>query len=181
MMSPPIAAPHAGQRVMQRLDALAEITETPGSLTRRYLTPTHAAAMQQVATWMHEAGMTTRIDSLGTVIGRIEGAKPGAAALMLGSHIDTVVDAGKYDGNLGVVAGIEVADALRSAGLRHAIEVVAFGDEEGVRFPSNLLSSRALSGAVTAADLAAADAEGVTVAGALKRLGLDRSSPCGCE
>lgn len=167
------AALNLGQRVMHRLDALARITETPGALTRRYLTAAHAEAMQQVAAWMREAGMATRIDALGTVIGRLEGEGPGAPALVLGSHIDTVVDAGKYDGNLGVISGIEAASALRTASLRHAIEVVAFGDEEGVRFPSHLLSSRAMTGAVTAEELATADADGVTVADALKALGLD--------
>lgn len=170
-----------GKRVMRRLDALAAITETPGALTRRYLTPTHHEAMQQVAAWMQEAGMATRIDAIANVIGRIEGARAGAPAILIGSHIDTVADAGKYDGNLGVIAGIEAAAALRGAGLRHAVEVVAFGDEEGVRFPSHLLSSRALTGAVKASELATADAEGVTVRQALVQLGLDPAGLGKCK
>jgi allantoate deiminase len=170
-----------GKRVMRRLDALAAITEAPGALTRRYLTPTHHEAMQQVAAWMQEAGMATRIDAIANVIGRIEGARAGAPAILIGSHIDTVADAGKYDGNLGVIAGIEAAAALRGAGLRHAVEVVAFGDEEGVRFPSHLLSSRALTGAVKASELATADAEGVTVRQALVQLGLDPAGLGKCK
>lgn len=162
-----------GKRVMRRLDTLAEVTETPGALTRRYLTPAHHKAMQQVVAWMQEAGMATRVDAIANVFGRIEGSGAGAPAILIGSHIDTVADAGKYDGNLGVIAGIEAAAALRGAGLRHAVEVVAFGDEEGVRFPSHLLSSRALTGAVKASELATVDAEGVTVQQALVKLGLD--------
>lgn len=175
------SAPALGQRLMRRLDVLAAISETPGALTRRFLTPAHHAAMQQVAAWMQEAGMSTRIDAIANVTGRIEGAKANAPALLIGSHIDTVADAGRYDGNLGVIAGIEAAAALRGAGLRHAVEVVAFGDEEGVRFPSHLLSSRALSGAVKPAELDAADAEGVTVRQALKLLRLDADALATCK
>ena len=170
-----------GKRVMQRLDALAEITETPGALTRRYLTPAHQAAMAQVAAWMQDAGMMTRIDAIANVTGRLEGARTGAPAILIGSHIDTVADAGKYDGNLGVIAGIEAAAALHGAGLRHAVEVIAFGDEEGVRFPSHLLSSRALAGAVKPAELETADAEGVTVRQALQQFGLDPAALGACK
>jgi allantoate deiminase len=173
--------PDLGKRVMRRLDALAAVTETPGALTRPFLTPAHRAAMQQVEAWMKEAGMTTRIDAIANVIGRLDGARADAPAILIGSHIDTVADAGKYDGNLGVIAGIEAAAALRGAGLRHAVEVVAFGDEEGVRFPSHLLSSRALTGTVKAKELETADADGVTVRDALKRLGLDPAALGSCK
>lgn len=170
-----------GKRVMERLDELAQISETPGALTRRFLTPAHAKAMDQVAAWMRDAGMTVRIDPIANVIGRLEGAKPGAPAILIGSHIDTVIDAGKYDGNLGVIAGIEAAAALaRDAQLSHAVEVIAFGDEEGVRFPSHLLSSRSLTGTVDAKELEATDAQGVSVKAALEALGhaADRLGQC---
>ncbi|RZI39006.1 M20/M25/M40 family metallo-hydrolase, partial [Herbaspirillum sp. HC18] len=136
---------------MRRLDALASCSETDGALTRRFLTPAHRTAMIKVEAWMRDAGMTVRIDPMANVIGRLEGARAGASALLLGSHIDTVADAGKYDGNLGVVAAIEAVAALScdARKLVHAVEVIAFGDEEGVRFPSHLLSSRAITGAVT--------------------------------
>jgi len=171
----------AGARVMQRLEDLAAITETPGSLMRRYLTPAHHKAMQQVEAWMREAGLSTRIDAVANVIGRLEGAKPDAPAILIGSHIDTVADAGKYDGNLGVVAGIEAAAALRGAGLRHAVEVIAFGDEEGVRFPSHLLSSRALTGAVKPSELETVDADGVSAREALMKLRLDPGGLRACR
>jgi allantoate deiminase len=162
-----------GKRVMERLDALAEISEMPGALTRRFLTPAHAKAMEQVSAWMRDAGMSVRVDAMASVIGRIEGQQTGAPAILIGSHIDTVIDAGKYDGNLGVISGIEAAAALarEAKPLRHAIEVVAFGDEEGVRFPSHLLSSRSLTGAVRAKELDAVDADGVSVKAALAGVG----------
>lgn len=171
-----------GTRVMERLDALARCSESPDALTRRFLTPAHREAMSQVEAWMRDAGMTVRIDPIANVIGRREGARPDAPAILLGSHIDTVVDAGKYDGNFGVVAAIEAVAALAESGhqLAHSLEVVAFGDEEGVRFPSHLLSSRALTGAVTPDLLDVADADGVSVRQALAAFGLDpgRISEC---
>ena len=167
---------------MVRLDALGTITETPGILTRRYLTPAHAAAMQQVQAWMGAAGMGTRIDAVGNVIGRYEGRAAGAPALLLGSHIDTVVDAGHYDGALGVVAAIVAVDELMRTGerLAHAVEIVAFGDEEGVRFPTRLLTSRALTGAIEAKDFDVRDARGVSVREALEAIGGDANAYRDC-
>ena len=167
---------------MVRLDALGTITETPGILTRRYLTPAHAAAMQQVQAWMGAAGMGTRIDAVGNVIGRYEGRAAGAPALLLGSHIDTVVDAGRYDGALGVVAAIVAVEELMRTGerLAHAVEIVAFGDEEGVRFPTRLLTSRALTGAIEAKDFDVRDARGVSVREALEAIGGDANAYRDC-
>lgn len=172
-----------GKRVMDRLDSLSEISESPGALTRRFLTPAHARAMRQVETWMQEAGLQVRVDPIANVIGRLEGRSPGAPAILIGSHIDTVIDAGKYDGNLGVVAGIEAAAALASGPekLEHAVEVIAFGDEEGVRFPSHLLSSRSLTGAVRARDLDVVDADGISVQAALQSMGLARGGLAACK
>ncbi len=144
-----------GPALMARLDALAAFTEVPGQLTRRYLTPAHVGAMGQVRAWMEEAGMQVRLDAVCNVIGRYEAKKPGAPAILLGSHIDTVVDAGKYDGNLGVLAAIAAVGDMAARGERldHAIEVVAFGEEEGVRFPTHLLTSSALVGTLEPAHL----------------------------
>jgi allantoate deiminase len=162
-----------GPPLMARLDALAALTEVPGQLTRRYLTPAHVAAMRQVQAWMEEAGMQVRVDAVCNVIGRYEGKAPGAAALMLGSHIDTVVDAGRYDGNLGVLAAIAAVGDLarRNERLDHAIEVVAFGEEEGVRFPTHLLTSSALAGTLEPATFDARDGDGVSVREALAAAG----------
>lgn len=164
-----------GARVMARLDELAGFTAEPGRLTRLYLTPEHAAAAERVRVWMEEAGMSARIDAVGNVAGRYEGREPGAPALLLGSHLDTVRDAGKYDGNLGVVAAIEAVAALHAAGERppFAVEVLAFGDEEGVRFPVTLSGSRAVAGTFDPKALAARDAQGVTLEDALIAWGGD--------
>jgi allantoate deiminase len=154
---------------MARLEALAAFTEVPGQLTRRYLSPAHVEAMGQVQAWMQEARMQVRVDAVCNVVGRYEGQARGAPAIILGSHIDTVVDAGKYDGNLGVLASIAVVGDLASRGERldHAIEVVAFGEEEGVRFPTHLLTSSALVGSVAPASFDTRDAGGVSVREAL--------------
>jgi allantoate deiminase len=166
--------PAYGDALMQRLDTLAAITDDPGKLTRLYLSAAHVKAAAQVETWMIHAGLSVRRDALGTVIGRLEGATPGLPALVLASHIDTVRDAGRYDGNLGVLAAIAAVEAVaghQGQPRAFAIEVMAFGDEENVRFPTRLLSSRALTGAVAPAELDARDADGRSVAEDLPLIG----------
>ena len=164
----------SGARLMQRLDALARFSsEGPDRLTRLYLTPEHRAAASQLGTWMREAGLAVSMDAAGTLIGRLEGAAPDAPVLLLGSHIDTVRNAGKYDGALGVLVAIEAVGRLRASGkaLAFAIEVLAFGDEEGVRFPMTLAGSRAMAGSFDPASLGCADADGVSLREALKVFG----------
>jgi allantoate deiminase len=163
----------SGASVMARLEALAAFSSEEGALTRLYLTPEHKAAALQVQAWMTEAGLAARIDAVGNVVGRYEGRAPGLPALLLGSHIDTVRNAGRYDGNLGVVAAIEAVAALHAAGERLpcAIEVLAFGDEEGVRFPSTLTGSRAIAGNLDPAALDARDTDGMSVREALQAFG----------
>src|SRR4051794_2363792 len=136
-----------GRRVMAMIDDLAQHTDEIGRLTRLYLSPAHRAAADSTLEFMRAAGLKTHIDALGSVVGRLEGADPSAPALLIGSHIDSVVDAGRYDGNLGVVLGIVVIEALKAEGITPScsIEVVAFGDEENVRFPTNLSTSYALA------------------------------------
>jgi allantoate deiminase len=161
-------------RIMERCDALARHSELPGGLTRVFLSPQWRAAAEQVLAWMREAGMQARIDAIGNASGRYEGAAPGAPCLMLGSHLDTVRDAGRYDGMLGVVSAIECVDALNRRGSRlpFAIEVVGFGDEEGVRFGTTLLGSRAVAGSLAPDVLETRDAQGVSIAEALRGAGL---------
>src|SRR5262245_20977998 len=164
-----------GPALMRRLDALGTITEIPGQLTRRYLSPAHLAAMRQAEAWMVEAGMSVRTDPLFSLFGRYEGKTPGAPAIMIGSHLDTVVDAGRYDGGLGVLAAIAVVEELLRTGERldHAVEAAAFGEEEGSRFPTHILTSSALIGPVKPALLDAKDADGMTVREALAAAGGD--------
>jgi allantoate deiminase len=161
--------------IMSRLDALAAISAEAGAITRLYLTPEQARANALVMGWMREAGLSPRIDAAGNVVGRAEGSVPGAPALVIGSHLDTVRDAGRFDGPLGVVTGIACVGALLREGRRppFAIEVVGFADEEGTRFDAALIGSRAFAGTLDPAVMARADGQGITVASALRGAGLD--------
>ncbi|GEO00663.1 Zn-dependent hydrolase [Novosphingobium sediminis] len=147
---------------MARCEALAvpPFSDSAEGLTRTYLSPAYNAAQEQIAAWMAEAGMAVRRDAAANLIGRFEGRESGAPALVIGSHIDSVRNAGAYDGPLGVLLGIEAVAAL---GERppFAIEVYAFGDEEGSRFPAAMLTSRAVAGSLDPAALDVADRDGV--------------------
>lgn len=162
-----------GQAIADRLVELAAISDEPNNLTRLYLGPAHRTAADLVAKWMRAAGMTTRIDALGTVVGRYRARDSGPRTLMLGSHIDTVRNAGRFDGPLGVVTAIEVVKAASESGKRFpfAIEVVAFGDEEGVRFASTLGGSKALAGRFDFKALDEVGDDGVSRRQALKAFG----------
>jgi len=165
----------AGRRLMARLDEFAQFTDEPGRLTRLYLSPSYRRACECFAEWMRAIGLEPEIDPAGNVHARYEGNRPRAPALMVGSHIDTVRDAGRYDGNLGALAALAVVEQLAESGERldHAIDVVAFGDEEGVRFPTTMTGSRALAGLVPADALGKRDADGVSLREALTRFGGD--------
>lgn len=174
--SAPVPPVHdIGAEIMARADALAAISEQADGLTRRYLSPEHARANALVAKWMQDAGMTARIDAVGNVVGRYEGLGADAPALFLGSHLDTVADAGRYDGMLGVITAISCIGALHRSGERFdfAIEVLGFGDEEGLRYQSTLLGSRAVAGNFDPALLARCDQNGVSMADAMRAFGLD--------
>jgi len=162
-------------RIMQRCDALARHSELPGGLTRVFLSREARAATDLVLGWMREAGMEAKLDAIGNAQARYEGARAGLPCLMMGSHLDTVRDAGKYDGMLGVVTAIECVHALNAAGKRLpvAIEIVGFGDEEGVRFGTTLLGSRAVAGIFDESALRAKDASGKSMREALVEFGLD--------
>ena len=134
----------AARRVLERADELATFTEVPGTITRPLASPALDGAMARVAEWMREAGLETRRDALGNLAGR-----RGDASVVMGSHLDSVANAGRYDGILGVLVALEVAAALTDVPL----EVVAFADEDGLRFTSNFLGSRAYLGRLTDEDL----------------------------
>ncbi len=180
-----VSGGEAGRRAVARCDRLGAppYSEDASVLIRPFLTPSHARALDLVTQWMVEAGMTTRLDPIGNLIGRYEGAASGAPALLIGSHIDSVHDAGRYDGILGIMLGIETVQALHDAGRRlpFAIEVIAFGDEEGSRFPASMVCSRALGHGVDPAALALADDRGVTLAQALTDFGLDPDKAAGAR
>jgi allantoate deiminase len=167
--------PIDAHRIMRRADALARCSELPDGLTRVCLSSEMRAAYDLVRDWMTEAGMTVRVDAIGNVIGRYEGDRPGAPCLLTGSHLDTVRNAGRYDGMLGVITPIECVHALHTAGRRlpFAIEVVGFCDEEGVRFATTFLGSRAIAGTFDPKALDAKDRDGRTMREAIRDFGLD--------
>src|SRR6266700_5914536 len=171
----PSLDPSLGQEIVRRIDALSAISETPDHLTRIFLTPEHRAAADLLLSWMREAGMRAHMDAIGNVCGRYEGDRPGLPCLMLGSHYDTVHDAGKWDGPLGLLTAISCVADLNRRGRRSpfAIEVTGFADEEGVRFASTLLGSRAVAGTFDESVLGKTDTAGVTMREALARFGLD--------
>ena len=164
-----------GQEIVGRINALAAISESPGNLTRLFLTPEHRAAADLIMSWMVEAGMSARLDAIGNVCGRYEGEQPRSPCLMLGSHYDTVRDAGKWDGPLGLITAISCVADLNRRGRRlpFAIEVTGFADEEGVRFASTLLGSRAIAGTFNESVLATRDSSGKSVREALIEFGLN--------
>jgi allantoate deiminase len=164
-----------GEDVVRRINALAAISETPGQLTRIFLTSEHRAAADLLLQWMKAAGMAAHLDAIGNVCGRYEGERPGLPCLMLGSHYDTVRDAGKWDGPLGLITAIScVADLhRRNVRLPFAVEVTGFADEEGVRYASTLLGSRAVAGTFDESVLSVKDQAGIAMRDALVAFGLD--------
>ncbi|MDQ0510849.1 allantoate amidohydrolase [Ancylobacter amanitiformis] len=168
-MSVPLDIAALGARAAAMIEELGAISESPDHLTRFFLTPQHRRAADLVATWMREAGLDVSEDALGTVRGHWHPAGPAAPRLLIGSHIDTVAEAGKYDGAMGVVLGILALGIISKAGLSrpYGIDVLAFGDEEGTRFPTTLSASAAVAGIFAPASLAMRDADGVSYRDAL--------------
>lgn len=160
-----------GARAEAMLAQLGTISSEPQRLVRLYLSPEHRKAADLVGAWMREAGMAVSEDALGTVRGHWHPEKK--KRLLIGSHIDTVIDAGKYDGPLGVVAGILAVRELaeRNVDLPFGIDVLAFGDEEGSRFRTTLAGSSACAGVFDRSSLAFPDRNGISLADAIKAYG----------
>jgi allantoate deiminase len=159
--------------VMERCNTLAACTEEPDRITRPFASDAMRRAHVYVHEWMRRAGMTVERDNIGNLRGRYEGT--GASTLLLGSHLDSVRDAGKYDGPLGVLVAIAAVQQLHDAGRRlpFGLKVLAFADEEGLRFGSTYLGSRAIAGGSSEEDLRRTDADGVTMAEAVRAFGGD--------
>jgi allantoate deiminase len=170
-----MAEQDAARRVMARCARLARYSEEPDRLTRRFGSPPMREVNALVAGWMRDADMTTRQDAIGNLIGRYEAAQAGARTLLLGSHLDTVRDAGKYDGPLGVLTALAAVERLHAAGRRlpYALEVPAFADEEGLRYHTAYLGSKAYTGTLDPAALDLTDADGIPLAEAIRAFGGD--------
>jgi allantoate deiminase len=164
-----------GQEIARYIEKLALFSESKDQLTRVFLSPEHRQAAELLIAWMRDAGMSTAMDPIGNVVGRYEGQDRDAPTLLLGSHFDTVRNAGKWDGPLGVATAIACVSHLNRQNTRlpYAIEVVAFADEEGTRFSSTLLGSRAFAGRWDRAVLSKPDRSGVRMSDAMHAFGLD--------
>ena len=158
-----------GLRAETMVNSLGTVSAAPDHLVRLFLTSEHRRAADRVAAWMREAGLEVREDALGTVRGRLSGQS--GKRLLIGSHIDTVINAGMYDGPFGVIAGILAAEHLKSKNLPFGIDVLAFGDEEGSRFPATLASSSACAGIFRTETLKLADRNGVKLEDAIRAYG----------
>jgi allantoate deiminase len=155
---------------------IAKFSEQPGCTTRTFLSPPMRDAHQFLGAWMERLGMRVSVDSAGNLHGRYAAAALGAPSLLIGSHLDTVPCAGAFDGVLGVVLGVALVESLRGRHLPFDLEIVAFSEEEGVRFGVPFIGSRALVGRLDADLLAAKDAAGVSVAQAIRDFNLDVSA-----
>jgi allantoate deiminase len=161
------------KEILERCDELALLTEEAGRITRTFLSHPMRDAHQLLGFWMRDAGLNVRVDALGNVIGRLEGRNP--KTLLIGSHVDTVPNAGRFDGILGVMVGIAMAKAISSSGQTPAfsLEVIAFSEEEGVRFATPFLGSRAVVGTFSPELLEKKDQAGISVDQAIRDFGLE--------
>ena len=166
--------------ILRRIDELATISEdaTGATLTRRFGTPAFVRGRELVQGWFKAAGLETRLDGIGNLRGRLASARPGAKTFVLASHIDTVVNAGKYDGPLGVLMGLDLVESVIQQGtqLPFHLELMAFSDEEGVRFHTTYLGSKVVTGAFEPALLQKTDADGITLAQAIADMGGDAAT-----
>src|SRR5690242_297677 len=170
---------------MQRIETLAKISDDTDCLTRTFCSPAMRRANALVGSWMCEAGMAVRTDAIGNIVGRYPAALPKSKIrnrkskiLLLGSHLDTVRNAGKFDGPLGVLIAIACVQRLRDLKIKlpYQIEVIGFGDEEGVRYQSTYLGSRVLAGTFNSRHLKRLDANGISMAEAIRSFGGDSNA-----
>jgi allantoate deiminase/N-carbamoyl-L-amino-acid hydrolase len=167
-----------GGAIIAMAEDLARFSEIPDGLTCSYLTPTHIATAARIRDFMLAAGLTVHGDAVGNVVGVLPGDGRTPRRLLTGSHYDTVINAGKYDGRLGILLPIAVAGAMRRAGMRlpYALEIIAFAEEEGVRFKSTFLGSRAVAGQFEPDVLQSIDAQGITLQAAMAAAGHDAAA-----
>src|SRR6266487_1532318 len=163
----------SARTVMERCEILASYSEESDRLTRRFASKAMQQVNETVIAWMYAAGMTVEQDNIGNLIGRYEASHAGTKTLLLGSHLDTVRDAGKYDGPLGVTIALACVERLnaRQVRLPFAIEVLAFADEEGLRYNNAYLGSKFMTGTLDPKVLYLTDTEGITMAEAIRSFG----------
>lgn len=166
--------------ILARIEQLAAISEdaSGATVTRRFGTPAFVQGRDLVQSWFEAAGLETRLDGIGNLRGRLASEQPGAKTFVLASHIDTVVNAGKYDGPLGVLMGLNLVENIIQQGIKlpFNLELIAFSDEEGVRFHTTYLGSKVVTGAFDPATLYKTDAQGITLAQAIRDMGGDANA-----
>src|SRR5262249_16559565 len=164
-----------GKRIMELAERLAQWSEVSEGLTCTYLSPAHRSVAAEIRNWMREAGLITEVDEVANVIGRYAAADPAARTLIMASHYDTVRNAGKYDGRLGILTALVLVEHLKRVGrkLPFPLDVIAFLEEEGVRFWSSFLGSRPVAGRFDGKLLERRDADGHTLAAVMRDAGLD--------
>jgi OHCU decarboxylase len=167
-----------GGAIIAMAEDLARFSETPDGLTCSYLTPAHIGTAARIRDFMLAAGLTVHGDAVGNVVGVLPGDGTTPRHLLTGSHYDTVINAGKYDGRLGILLPIAVAGAIRRAGLHlpYPLEIIAFAEEEGVRFKSTFLGSRALAGQFEPEVLESVDTQGISLRAAMTAAGHDAAA-----
>ncbi|GAA3995204.1 allantoate amidohydrolase [Hymenobacter fastidiosus] len=161
------------EKVLARIHELAAISEDPDGITRTFGTPAFLRGRALVRGWFEAAGLSTRLDGIGNVRGRLVSPDPRAKTFVMASHIDTVVNAGKFDGPLGVLLGLDLLENLlaRQAELPFHLELIAFSDEEGVRFHTTYLGSKVVAGSFDQGLLSKTDAAGISLAQAVETMG----------
>ena len=160
-------------QVISRCREIAAYTDVPGETTRLFLAPSMHQVHALLRKWMETAGMTVHIDAIGNLRGLWPSSSPNSPRLIIGSHLDTVPDAGAFDGILGVVLGLAIIEELQGRHLPFAIEVIGFSEEEGVRFSKPFLGSLALVGGLDAETLSRTDRDSISVIEAIQSFGLD--------
>lgn len=164
---------HLSKEILEHCDTLATFSESPDNLTRLFLSQPMHDVHKVVCAWMEEAGMQVRVDAIGNIIGHYTGQTKNAKTLLIGSHLDTVKNAGKYDGMLGVLVGIAAVKALGKERLPFAIDVIGFSEEEGVRYGKPFFGSKAIIGEFDNAWLELRDSDNISLGEAIKTFGLN--------
>lgn len=165
------------EKIMSRINELASISEDEGRVTRTYGTPAFLKGRELVQQWMQEAGLDTRIDNIGNIRGRLRSENPAAKTFVIASHIDTIINAGKFDGPMGVLIGLDLLEEIirKNTALPFHIELIGFCDEEGCRFHSTYLGSKAIAGCFDTSILDTKDANGISLQSVIQQNGGDSS------
>lgn len=170
-----VAAVEFGTRILDMAGELAQFSETTKGLTCTYLSPAHKAVAARLREWMRSAGLSAEIDAVGNVVGRYAGATNASRTLVVGSHYDTVTNAGQFDGRLGILTALVVAEHLHGTGHRlpFHLEVIGFSEEEGARFSAPYLGSSAIAGCFDETVFDRQDVNGINLATLLRAEGVD--------